>query len=276
MLMSAPAQFSDQEKIVKLWIHESERIYGDRLVSLEHVLAYKALAADVVKKSFARFNMSRYFQPPGQGNEPPLIFCHFAQGYTGERFYDLMPGTDLKKIIEESLKEYNERYVQMNLVLFEDAMKHVCRITRIIYSPGGHALLVGVGGSGKQSLTKLAAFICNFQTVSIKVSSSYSTTDLKADLLNWYNKAGLKDEQFLFLMTDSHITNEKFLVYINDLLSSGEVAELYNEDDKQNIVKQVRPKVKAENKPDTQDDCWAWFVEKVKVNLHMALCFSPV
>jgi dynein heavy chain len=60
-----------------------------------------------------------------------------------------MPNDKLDFFIKDSLEEYNNNNVQMNLVLFEDALKHVCRICRIILPPSGHALLVGVGGSGK-------------------------------------------------------------------------------------------------------------------------------
>lgn len=52
-------------------------------------------------------------------------------------------------MLEESLVEYNESNAVMNLVLFDLAMEHVCRIARIIDQPAGNALLVGVGGSGK-------------------------------------------------------------------------------------------------------------------------------
>ena len=109
----------------------------------------------------------------------------------------------------------------MNLVLFEDAMKHVCRITRIIMPSAGHGLMVGVGGSGKQSLSRLAASMMYMTTFMITISSTYSLTDLKTDLQTLYQKAGQKEEDMLFLFTEGQITNERFLVYINDLLASG-------------------------------------------------------
>ncbi len=70
---------------MRLWVHESERTYGDRLVSVEHLKVYKDIISDILKKSFSKFNFSRFFHKDHPEN---LIFCNFTQGISAERSYD--------------------------------------------------------------------------------------------------------------------------------------------------------------------------------------------
>ncbi|XP_015248307.1 PREDICTED: dynein heavy chain 9, axonemal [Cyprinodon variegatus] len=256
--------------LLKIYLHESDRVYRDKLVEEQDIHAFDKLQTDTVKKFYE--DMEEELQQTREMN----LYCHFAGGLEEPRYMPAESWSSLSKILLEALESYNEVNATMNLVLFEDAMAHICRINRILESPRGNALLVGVGGSGKQSLTRLAAFISNLEVFQITLRKNYGLTDLKTDLASLYIKAGVKNVGTVFLMTDGQVADEKFLVLVNDLLASGEIPDLFPDDEVENIIGSVRPEVRSAGLMDTRENCWKFFIDRVRRQLKVALCFSPV
>ncbi|XP_028032579.1 dynein beta chain, ciliary-like isoform X2 [Bombyx mandarina] len=269
MLFTTGDAIKTQSDLIRLWMHEATRVYSDKMVEEADNEAFQKLISEVIKKNCEDYDENVVF-------EKPLIYCHFAEGVGDPKYFPIRDWPQVKKLLDESLSSYNDLVATMNLVLFEDAMYHICRINRILEAPRGNALLVGVGGSGKQSLSRLSAFISSLEVFQIQLRKGYSINDLKVDLATLYIKSGLKNLGNVFLMTDAQVADERFLVLINDLLASGEIPELLADDEIENIINGVRGETKASGVPDTRENCWRFFINRVRTMLKVVLCFSPV
>ncbi|XP_075025374.1 dynein axonemal heavy chain 17 [Calonectris borealis] len=269
LLFSTPECLKSPVDLVRLWLHEAERVYGDKLIDEGDQKGFRKMLADTCRKFFDELSEDLLFAKPN-------IYCHFAQGMGEPKYLPVPSWPALNKLLGEALDNYNEVNAAMSLVLFEDAVSHICRISRILESPRGNALLVGVGGSGKQSLARLAAYISNLNVFQVTLRKGYGILDLKLDLASQYIKAAVKNSPTVFLMTDSQVAEESFLVLINDFLASGEVPGLFQDDDLEDIISAMRPQVKFLGLRDTRENCWKLFIEKVRHQLKVILCFSPV
>ncbi|XP_023385619.1 dynein heavy chain 9, axonemal [Pteropus vampyrus] len=270
ILFSSVECIKSTQDLVKLYLHESNRVYRDKMVEENDFNLFDKIQTEVVKKIFDDIEETM------EQTRSLNMYCHFANGIGEPKYMPVQSWELLTQTLVEALENHNEVNTVMDLVLFEDAIRHVCHINRILESPRGNALLVGVGGSGKQSLTRLAAFISSMDVFQITLRKGYQIPDFKMDLASLCLKAGVKNLSMVFLMTDSQVADEKFLVFINDLLASGEIPDLYSDDEVENIISNVRNEVKSQGLVDNRENCWKFFIDRVRQQLKVTLCFSPV
>lgn len=90
------------------------------------------------------------------------------------------------------------------------------------------------------------------------------------------SKAGLKNVGTVFLLTDAQVPDEQFLVLINDLLASGEIPGLFPDDEVENIISSLRNEVKGAGLQDTRENCWKFFIERVRRQLKVCLIFCEL
>eukprot|EP01012_Entosiphon_sulcatum_P023110 TRINITY_DN280_c0_g1_i1.p1 TRINITY_DN280_c0_g1~~TRINITY_DN280_c0_g1_i1.p1 ORF type:complete len:2686 (+),score=823.42 TRINITY_DN280_c0_g1_i1:5663-13720(+) len=283
-IMMSPAEvIQDELTLLNLWKHEGTRVFADKLNTVEDKIWYDKTVQQTITEFLGEAIAAQV--------QPPTYWVNFLRDpildpETGEEtepapvVYEPAESLDsLRDRLMSNMKQFNEtnKVRKLDLVLFDAAVKHVVRIARILAMPRGNALLVGVGGSGKQSLTRLASFIVQYQTFQITITKTYGLNHFFDDLRAQYLATIRSPVTFIF--TDNEIKQERFLEYINNALSSGEVPGLFGNDEKDSARSEIRPIAKRE-KPreysDTEDYLWKYFIGRVRDNLHFMLCFSPV
>jgi dynein heavy chain len=170
-----------------------------------------------------------------------LYFGDFLRSKEEARTYEEMTNlTKLKEVIENYLLDFNlTSKVPMDLVVFGFMIEHVSRISRILKQSNGHGLLIGIGGSGRSSATKLAAYIADFEVFQIEVSKKYTLSEWKSDLKTLMKKTGELGTNVVFLFCDHQIKDETFLEDINTLLNSSDIPSLFESEERLEIIEKV-------------------------------------
>ena len=136
-----------------------------------------------------------------------------------------------------------------------------------------------MGGSGRQSLTKLATFIANYELFQIEVNKTYSMENWKNDLKKVLKRAGADGKKIVFLFTDLQIKDESFLEDVSMILTTGEVPNLFAADEKAEILDRVQHTAREEGRELGETsfaNLYNIFMTNVKSNLHIVLAMSPV
>ncbi|KAI9356982.1 dynein heavy chain and region D6 of dynein motor-domain-containing protein [Zopfochytrium polystomum] len=265
--------YDSREVLTRLWVHEMTRVMCDRLISKEDKEYFFGLIEAKLISHFGS-SLKQLF-----GDKKITLFADFlTESQTDFVYEEITDNERLKRFIDEKMMEYNTEpgFVPIDLVLFRDAVEHVVRIARILRLPCGNVLLIGVGGSGRQSLARLSSYIVGQSVFQIKVTKNYRHVDFREDLKKLYRMTGLDNKPTSFVFTDSQALSESFMEDINNILSSGEVPNLFLQDEVNEIQQTLSDVLSKEKAGPPSESLFQTFIERVKSNLHIILCMSPV
>ncbi|XP_055533348.1 dynein axonemal heavy chain 10 [Wyeomyia smithii] len=299
MLQIDPTYFKEFKHVVRLWRNEFTRVICDRLINAQDQQLMADHIAEEIRENFpppkpigrktimlervdnAQSNSKLQIQEVALAEHAlrdPLLFGDYrnAVNLAEARFYeDLLDFEAIYFLFQEILLEYNEQKTKMNLVLFEDCLEHLTRVHRALRMDRGHVMLVGVGGSGKQSIAKLAAFTAECQVFQIVLSRGYNESSFREDLKQLFIEVGVKNQRTCFIFRAAQIAEEGFLEFINNILTTGMVPALFTDEEKDTIIGQCRGAAKEHGFAITKDGVWSYFLDRSVKNLHVILCMSP-
>lgn len=266
--MSDARTIKDYDTFCKLWLHENLRVFKDRMKNEEDILYYTNTIIGLGKTKLGMKNWANdMFVKSG-----PLYFGEIYKEIDSDedRTYDYINETRLKNL-KSQLNIYQNQYNSEKdnasrktaLNFFEYAISHILRITRVFRLERGNMLLIGHGGTGKQSLTRFAAYCMNKMSVfTMATTKDMKLSKFRKEIKDSIKKCGMLCKNTVFLLTDNNIVGSFVLEDVNNLLNNGEIPGLFDGGEQSEILQNLPPETT--------------FIENIRKHLHIVFATSPV
>ena len=277
---SNESQIKTADIFSKLWLHETSRILHDRLIDDKDRKWFNENAIKIIEEK-----MQISVDAEIKTGKTKVRFTGLNNP-DDNTYYQYIDKTEVVRAkVEQYLKDYNDDdrvSHKMRLVFFEDALDHFLNIFRILRYPRGNGMLVGIEGLGKQSLTRLGAYILGYIFVELEPISDNRVEAFKEYLRDKVllpcggPKAEKHGKKTAFLIIDSKITHDFIFEMINNLLNSGEIPNLFPAEERQKFIEELQPVVTSSTESVDPDGIYKKFIDRIRSNLHIVLSMSPI
>jgi dynein heavy chain len=271
---------TNKKLFFKLWTHEMLRIFGDRLLEKDKNWFFDNIKFCI--NEYLKEELVNLFEnlPKDDNMEPDLSKILFGT-YTDKNScrFDETDIEKLQEIASTCLKEYNKvNSNKIDLVLFDHALEHLSKICRIISIPCCNLIQVGMCGTGRQTLVRLACIIYEQKFFKLEITEHYNSTDWHNTVKAFLKEAGGLGKPCTFFLKEEQMVNNLILDDLDYLLKTGQIPFLYSLEEKQEILDLVRMSMQDEN-PNIDggsESIFLYHQKRCKENLHVILSFNPI
>ncbi|GFT64974.1 dynein heavy chain 2, axonemal [Nephila pilipes] len=183
-------------------------------------------------------------------------------------FSDRFVDNEDKKVFFNILEDVIEKEF---LIQYKDHFKNIkdlkflCRIIRGIENSHGNMLLLGATGTGKFTLSRIAAFILKYEVFEMNIEKNIGLLEFKRDLHDILYKTGVKKQKLVYLISDDQITDDIILHYMSDILTVGVPLNIFTSDE----LKMMYSEISFD-----KNECHRVLIENIRSNLHLIFCLN--
>ena len=290
LYINGETQLKHEKTVFSLWFNECRSVFGDRLCSVVDLNTFNGALQASALFSLAAVPSSADLINQISSSLKQTFWVDFMRTINEQdedlpppRIYE--PCSDIELVrarIFDLMKAHNDipahRSVLLNLVLFDDAVRHIVRIVRILALERSNALLVGVGGSGKQSLARMASFVSRCSCHCLRSAPGYTVSSFMEDVKRLFKDTGVEGKSTVLLMTETDLKDNNFMEIMNSMLTTFSVPGLFTREETEALHGEVRARASLERFfiGESAHDAQAYYQQRVMQNFHVILTFSPV
>ncbi len=276
-------------------VYEAYRIFGDRLVGGESrkkfaeivsstfekywkscpsvdALYYSSLTAVSAGTSASRGSLS---EVPGSAEEKKSSQSpHTALREVGPVMTKLNADAWAKNLAG-GLLTFEREFKQLNMLLFPEILEHLAFCNRVLSKPGGSLLLVGAAGVGRTTAVTLLCHLQRLRFFTPSLGVHYSVKSFRSEIKEVLRVAGVEGLSVCLFVEDHQLLEDAFLEDINGLLSGGEVPGLFTPGEAEQLLGPLQEPYQNSGLDAQFKTCWAFFVARVRENLHVVLSLNP-
>lgn len=253
-----------RDELVRVWAHEAQRVFQDRLVTREDKTWSDNALDDAASAAFPGVDVPVVLRRP-------LLYSDWLA-----RECRSVEREPLREYARARLHGFADEALETDMVLHDAVLDLALRCDRVLQQPAGHLLLIGVAGSGRTTVARFCAWLRGLALYSVPSARTYDEAHFDDDLRALLRRVGVRGERVCWTLDESQVAVPARVEKLNTLLANAEVAGLFEGDEYASLLSALRDTAQREGLVlDSDDELLAFFRAQIMTNLHVVLTMTP-
>ncbi|XP_077934784.1 dynein axonemal heavy chain 14 [Halichoerus grypus] len=255
-------------------VHEATRVFHDRLMEYtEKGLFYQLLSKEIENHFQIQWTKEKLMNDS-------IVFVDFLDINKPHRkkiYRNTNDYNRLANVLNEFQKKLSSTSLEIfhSMVFFKEAIEHIARAARVLRQPGGHMLLIGTDGCGKETCAALACYLTECRLYRVPTSHNYAYIEFKEDFKRGFIQAGLEGNPTALIVASLNPKQESFLEDLNNILNLRNILDLFENEELDSIALRMRSFAEQSGSIDNRQSLLAFFQKRIHKNLHIFMTMSP-